>query len=256
MKTQSLDITEATQNQRARRWRPKELRTTLVDTVRTQRVHPVKHPKELTAKRTRSRTRTSVIWPSSRRRLDAELRLRQSGGTLTHRSSAVETGEGTIGGWGSGSGRSCTWKAQCVGFTLSQDSCIGQKLNIRPLSGKLPSILDCLKSEKVMEFTKSYFMQGHETLWMSVLVKLMTNRNTVFVKQLLLYHKIIDLSSSVKMAETLKPFSRSRQWSFNELKMIKGLARRCQTMTRWPNLVLRAIVFVPWGNTNTIQCWY
>lgn len=102
MKIQSLDITEATQNQRARRRWPKEHRTTLVDTVRTQRVHTVKQPKEHTAKRTGSRTRTFVIWPPSRRRLDAELRLHQSGGTLTHRSSAVETGDGTMGGCGLG----------------------------------------------------------------------------------------------------------------------------------------------------------
>lgn len=105
MKNQSLNITEATQSQRARRQWPKEHRTTLADTVKTQRVHTLKRPKELTAKRTRSRTRTSVIWRPSRLRLDAELRLRQIGGTLTHWSSAVEAGEGTMADWGLG--RSC-----------------------------------------------------------------------------------------------------------------------------------------------------
>lgn len=97
MKIQNLAITEASQEQSARRQGPKELRTPQVDTVRPPRVLSLQHPKELTAKRTRSRTRTFVIWPPSRRRLDAGLRLRRSGGTPTCRSSAVETGEGTRG---------------------------------------------------------------------------------------------------------------------------------------------------------------
>lgn len=98
MKIQNLAITEASQDQSARQQGSKELRTTLVDTVRAPGVLTLQQPKELTAKRTRSRTWTFVIWPPSRRRLDAELRLRRSGGSPTHWSSAVETGEGTMGG--------------------------------------------------------------------------------------------------------------------------------------------------------------
>lgn len=100
MKIQNLDFTDPTQKllegDQSPRQRHQGPKTTKVDTVRAPMGRMCIQPKDLTAKRSRSRTRIFIISPSSRP-LYPGLHPRKSGGTQAHLCSPVETGEGTAG---------------------------------------------------------------------------------------------------------------------------------------------------------------
>lgn len=100
MKIQNLDFTDPTQKllegDQSPRQGHKGPKTTKVDTIRAPMGRMSIQPKDLTTKRSRSRTRIFIIshssWP-----LYPGLHPHKSGGTLAHLYSPVETGEGTVG---------------------------------------------------------------------------------------------------------------------------------------------------------------
>lgn len=100
MKIQNLDFTDPTQKplevDQSPRQGHKGPKTTKVDTIRASMGRMCIQPRDLTAKRSRSRTRIFILSPSSRPQYPG-LHPRKSGGTLAHLCSPVETGEGTVG---------------------------------------------------------------------------------------------------------------------------------------------------------------